>query len=141
MLLTEKQLREILEAIETEINIEYPNIFIRELRKWNEKQTGIQFYVNWNNAPPSASRAELTIAWHNNNKFLISENVLGLIPRPITPHPHAEIIAKYAEVAQRRADPWVEFEIFGADGEQWVASKSHLQFHDCCKYRYIGETK
>ena len=34
-------------------------------------------------------------------------------PKPkVTPHPHAEIIAKYAEVAARRCDPWVEFELF-----------------------------
>jgi len=115
-----------------------------EFREWNEKQTGLQVNVNWSRAPNSAIGASIDVTWLNENGF----NTLGYHlakydrpPKPVTPHPHAEMIMKYAEVAQRRIDPWVEFEIFGADGEQWVTSKSHLQFHACCKYRHIGEAK
>jgi hypothetical protein len=122
------------------------DLFI-EFFDWNEKQTGTQINVNWDDAPKFASKAVLRLHWVTGSKgselWTASEDAITLErPEPvIAPHPHAEMIMKYAEVAQRRADPWVEFEIFGADGEQWVTSKSHLQFHACCKYRHIGDNK
>ncbi len=112
-----------------------------EFREWNEKQNA--FSVDWNEAPEDAVQAIVNTFWVDKNgvTFGVYKTYYDR-PKPvITPHPHAEMIMKYAEVAQRRTDPWVEFEIFGADGEQWVASKSHLQFHACCKYRHIGEPK
>jgi hypothetical protein len=66
------------------------------------------------------------------------------IPAPvITPHTHAEMIAKYAEVAQRRADPWSEFEItFDEDDDCWSSCDVELRFLvDGRRYRHIGETK
>jgi hypothetical protein len=117
--------------------------FQEYLNEWNEKQTGVQVNVDWGKAPECAERAEVNFYWVGEDTWRFCFQIAKYDrPKPvITPHPHAEMIMKYAEVAQRRDDPWVEFEIFGADGEQWVASKSHLQFHDCCKYRHIGETK
>jgi hypothetical protein len=114
-----------------------------EFREWNEKQTGVQVNVDWSKAPECADRAEVNFYWVGEDTWRFCFQIAKYDrPKPvITPHPHAEMIMKYAEVAQRRTDPWVEFEIFGADGEQWVTSKSHLQFHACCKYRHIGETK
>jgi hypothetical protein len=116
-----------------------------EFCEWNEKQTSTQFVEpDWGNAPDNAVSAVAHLAWVTKIGNWLPGYEMAKFERPapvIKPHPHAEMIMKYAEVAQRRADPWVEFEIFGADGEQWVASKSHLQFHACCKYRHIGETK
>ena len=133
-LLTNEQVNEIIDIHNTT-----HTQFAHRLREWNEKQIGIQFYVDWNNAPPSASRAELTIAWYNNNKFLVSENVLGFITRPTTPHPHAETMVKYAEVAQRRIHPWVEFEYKGCG--QWERLCDHPLWTHNTEYRHIGETK
>jgi hypothetical protein len=119
-----------------------------EFHEWNEKQDDLCGFLQcyepkWLDLSKNVKKMDIKVNFYGDN-----ENILeGLIvshhrPEPvITPHPHAEMIMKYAEVAQRRTDPWVEFEIFGADGEQWVTSKSHLQFHACCKYRHIGETK
>jgi hypothetical protein len=117
--------------------------FQEYLIEWNENQTGVQVNIDWGKAPECAERAEVNFYWVGEDTWRFCFQIAKYDrPKPIiTPHPHAEMIMKYAEVAQRRADPWVEFEIFGADGEQWVASKSHLQFHACCKYRHIGETK
>ena len=114
-----------------------------DFREWNEKQIGVQVNVDWGKAPECAERAEVNFYWVGEDTWRFCFQIAKYDrPKPIiTPHPHAEMIMKYAEVAQRRADPWVEFEIFGADGEQWVTSKSHLQFHACCKYRHIGDNK
>jgi hypothetical protein len=114
-----------------------------EFHDWNKKQTA-QIEIDWSNAPPNAVSAVAHIAWVTKIGNWLVGYEMATFERPapaITPHPHAEMIMKYAEVAQRRTDPWAEFEIFGADGEQWVTSKSHLQFHACCQYRHIGETK
>ena len=99
----------------------------------------MQVNVDWNNAPPSATIAELRITWQNNSKFLISEYIIGFIPRPITPHPHAEIIAKYAEVAARRCDPWVEFEWFDRINDTWVVCGCSMAFDNMKTYRHIGD--
>jgi hypothetical protein len=117
--------------------------FQEYLNEWNEKQTGVQVNVDWGKAPECAERAEVNFYWVDKNgvTFCVYKEYYNRPEPVITPHPHAEILAKYAEVAARRIDPWMEFEIFSADGEQWVTSKSHLQFHACCKYRHIGETK
>ena len=61
---------------------------------------------------------------------------------PKAPHPHAEIIAKYAEVAARRCDPWVEFEwTFGVEGSDvWeVCGEVDMRFNDSRRYRHIGD--
>ena len=55
-------------------------------------------------------------------------------------HPHAEIIMKYAEVAARRPDPWVEFEWFDGCIGEWVKCKDTMCFN-FDKYRHIGEIK
>jgi hypothetical protein len=115
-----------------------------EFHDWNKRQTATPFVEpNWNDAPENAVQAVLNTFWVDKNgvTFGVYKEYYNRPEPVITPHPHAEILAKYAEVAARRIDPWMEFEIFGADGEQWVTSKSHLQFHACCKYRHIGETK
>jgi hypothetical protein len=143
-LLTNEQIEELVGITSNQSTSQ--DLFI-EFYDWNEKQTGTQINVNWDDAPKFAGKAVLRLHWVTGGKgselWTASEDAITIErPEPvITPHPHAEMIMKYAEVAQRRDDPWVEFEIFGADGEQWVTSKSHLQFHACCKYRHIGEAK
>ena len=141
-LLTEKQLDEIIEVIRDAVNVEFPHTLRGEIHEWNKKQTGVQVRLNWDLAPPSATKAELQIAWYNSSNFLVSEDVLGFIPRPTTPHPHAEIIAKYAEVAARRCDPWVEFEWTSGEvgSEDWkVCHAVNTGFNYGRRYRHIGD--
>jgi hypothetical protein len=113
---------------------------------WNKKQTGNQVNVNWDNAPKFADKAVLRLHWVTGGKgselWTASEDAITLErPEPvITPHPHAEMIMKYAEVAQRRDDPWVEFE-WGVDGAHWCSCDRWIYFKTDNCYRHIGETK
>jgi len=116
-----------------------------EFCEWNEKQ--IAFSVDWNEAPENAVQAVLNTFWVDEHgaTFGVYKTYYDR-PKPIiTPHPHAEMIMKYAEVAQRRADPWVEFE-WGVDGVHWCSCDRWIYFKtDSCYrhicYRHIGETK
>jgi hypothetical protein len=137
-LLTEEQVKEIID-----IHYTTDTEFAHKLRVWNAKQTATQFEPDWSKAPECAAGAVLKFYWVGEGSWTFGQTIVEYQkPKPvIKPHPHSEILKKYAEVAARRTDPWAEFEIFGADDEQWVASKSHLQFRACCKYRYIGDGK
>ena len=113
---------------------------------WNKKQTGNQVNVNWDDAPKFAGKAVLRLHWVTGSKgselWTASEDAITLErPEPvITPHPHAEMIMKYAEVAARRVDPWVEFE-WGKNDSHWCSCDRWINFNiDNC-YRHIGETK
>lgn len=113
-----------------------------EFHEWNEKQTGIQVNVDWSRAPDTAIGASIDVTWLNENGFNTLGYYLAKFSRPtpiITPHPHAEMIAKYAEVAQRRVDPWVEFEI-NLDNN-WKKMMGNPAWLDYREYRHIGETK
>jgi hypothetical protein len=61
-----------------------------------------------------------------------------IVPEWMIAHPHAEIIMKYAEVAARRIDPWVEFEWFDGCIVEWVKCKDTMCFN-FDKYRHIGD--
>lgn len=139
-LLTEEQVKELENLhIVWRNDYSYTSSYFDYLKDWNKKQTGVQINVDWNNAPPSATIAELRITWQNNSKFLISEYIIGFIPRPTTPHPHAEIIAKYAEVAARRCDPWVEFEWFDEYDGKWKKHDWDIKFSSLNEFRHIGD--
>lgn len=58
-------------------------------------------------------------------------------PAPVA-HPHAEMMAKYAEVAARRVAPWVEFEYTCATNN-WLRLNDHPTWDESIKYRHIGE--
>jgi hypothetical protein len=66
---------------------------------------------------------------------------IKIYKRPLRAHPHAEIIMKYAEVAARRIDPWVEFEItFDKDYDCWSSCDVEIRFlADGRRYRHIGD--
>ena len=119
-----------------------------EFHEWNKKQTGVQVNVKWDDAPKFAGKAVLRLHWVTGGKgselWTASEDAITLErPEPvIAPHPHAEIIMKYAEVAARRVDPWVEFE--WADirvAYSWQKMTCTPDFDLAEKYRHIGETK
>jgi hypothetical protein len=146
-LLTNDQIMELAElAINKSPHLKLFDTF----HEWNKKQTGVQVNVDWDKYTKKSQHAAFRL------HFIIVKDGLELwsdsketilIDRPepvITPHPHAEMIAKYAEVAQRRVDPWVEFQItFDEDDDCWSSCVDELRFlvNGGRRYRHIGETK
>lgn len=104
------------------------------IQGWNEKQQSI----DWDSAPEKAVQAVINSYWVD-----INGNTFGIHSqhsrRPTTPHPHAEMLMKYAQVSARRTDPWVEFEL--AYGDTWQRLTDHPTWNDDTNYRYIGESK
>lgn len=111
------------------------------VEKWNEKQTSVQFEPNWDDIPEEIVEVQLKIDWLRPDTGDYYENpfFVKIYKRPLRAHPHAQIMMKYAEVAARRIDPWVEFEVFMIDDQEWVANNGPLYFIDSCQYRHIGE--
>ena len=136
-LLTEEQIEEIFKFFDADEH-EFIN-FYEEIRRWNEKQTGIQVKPNWDLAPKEATAADIKLQWRGVKESCVFEAVFASIPRPKTPHPHAKIIAKYAEVAARRSDPWVEFEWFDKINDTWAICRFPIAFAEERNYRYIGD--
>jgi len=114
-----------------------------EFHEWNENQTPLtQFEPNWDNAPCNATSVYLKAVWYDREMKQIERTTICGWGRPVTPHPHAEIIAKYAEVAARRVDPWVEFEWTNEEASYgWRKHNCSPIFKETNQYRYIGETK
>jgi hypothetical protein len=112
-----------------------------EFCEWNKNQH--PFNVNWDDAPDHAKIASIRIHWLTeiNAGWSTTTEIISF-DRPIVAHPHAEMIMKYAEVAARRVDPWVEFE--WADirvAYSWQKMTCTPDFDLAEKYRHIGETK
>jgi hypothetical protein len=116
-----------------------------EFHDWNKKQTGVQVNVDWDkytkNSPHAALRLHFTIVkdglelWSDCKKTILIDR-----PTPvIKSHPHAYIMMEYAEVAQRRTDPWMEFEY--ENRGQWKRLNDHPMWGHNIEYRHIGETK
>ena len=136
-LLTNEQINDILDIT----NVCESSIVVNKLNEWNEKQTGTQINVNWDDAPDHAKIASIRIHWlaEINAGWSTTTEIISF-DRPIVAHPHAEIIMKYAEVAQRRDDPWVEFE-WGKNDSHWCSCDRWINFNTDNCYRHIGETK
>ena len=144
-LLTEEQINDILDIT----NVCFSSSSAKKLIEWNEKQTTIQFEVDWKDAPKHTTKAQLRLYWVSES--LGSELWSGsdlwdsvIIERPapvITPHPHAVLMTKYAEVAQRRRDPWVEFQVYSDPFSYWVTLETPTFFDSVQRYRHIGDDK
>jgi len=143
-LLTEKQIVEII-GMATQQD-EFARILKLKLNSWNENQTpSTQFEPDWDNAPSDATSVYLKAVWYDREMMEVERTTICGWGRPITPHPHAEMIMKYAEVAARRIDPWVEFEVrhtyapsntwFKMDINRWFSSSPDFE------YRHIGDKK
>ena len=113
-----------------------------ELCEWNAKQPA-QFEPDWSNAPDYAVGATISLAWvTESGNWGFGGNIARFDkPAPvITPHPHAALMTKYAEVAARRHDPWDEFEIKNTKNE-WIKCICPCCFYITNEYRYIGDGK
>jgi hypothetical protein len=114
-----------------------------EFHEWNEKQIpSIEFEPDWGNVPSNITRVYLDAVWFNSEMKEIERTTICCWDKPTTPHPHAEMIMKYAEVAARRVDPWVEFEWTNEEASYvWRNHTCSPIFRDTHQYRHIGETK
>ena len=151
-LLTEEQIQDLYLQLD---NVSSTSAMQKVIQEWNEKQTAQQIEIDWNDAPKNATKVALRLHWGTEDKDLGGErwyasydSVTFERPAPvITPHPHAEIMAKYAEVAARRVDPWVEFEFKRKFNENWAVYENwavfifHPHFAVDYEYRYIGDKK
>ena len=138
-LLTEEQITEIIN-IATQQS-EFAEILKLKLDHWNSNQKSTQVEPDWTNAHLKATKVYLESVWYNNEKEEIYRKTIYGWNRPVTPHPHAEMMAKYAEVAARRVDPWVEFERFSHCDMDWDELPYHPDWTQGQKYRHIGDEK
>ena len=101
-----------------------------------------QIEIDWSKAPRGAEEAILEIHWADRNGDKFGWDVIAQHVRPpAVAHPHAEVMAKYAEVAARRVDPWVEFELYSEPFDDWVALETPTFFDTTQQNRYIGDDK
>ena len=136
-LLNQKQIQEIIDMATQQA--EFAEILKLKLDHWNSNQTNQHFEVNWKIAPKGAEEAILEIHWLDRKGDKFGWDVIAQYDRPAVAHPHAKVIMKYAEAAQRRTDPWVEFEIKDFDTGSWTALNIPLTFFAECEYRHIGD--
>lgn len=131
-LLNQKQIAEIIEMATQQA--EFAEILKLKLDHWNSNQHS--FNVNWNDAPAWADQATLQVRWNGIGHVYTIH--LDTFERPVIAHPHAALIMKYAEAAQRRTDPWVEFEIKNTENE-WIGCAATCCFYHKNEYRHIGD--
>ena len=139
-LLTEKQIEEIID-IATQQS-EFAEILKLKLDHWNSNQTA-QFEPDWSNAPEKATQTVVNSFWvdANGDTFGVYKTYYDR-PKPvITPHPHVALMTKYAEVAQRRRDPWAEFQVYSYPFSYWVTLETPTFFDSVQRYRHIGDDK
>lgn len=141
-LLTEEQVKDVMAMFDCYASGRYKKSFEHDFGEWNEKQQpSAQFEPNWKSLPSKVKYCHLRqyhldadgneIDW----QFIISH------ARPVAAHPHAEVMAKYAEVAARRVDPWVEFQVYKTFFSQWVTLETPTFFDSLQRYRHIGDDK
>jgi len=113
---------QIMELAELAINKSPHLTLFNTFHEWNKKQTKMDelcdflhcYEPEWVDLHKNVKRMNIEVNFYGDNENILETLIVSHCrPEPvITPHPHAEMIAKYAEVAQRRVDPWVEFEWF-----------------------------
>lgn len=136
-LLTEQQINDILDITNV------PIYLYDKICEWNAQQTTQQFEPDWSKAPEGTDSVILKSYWVNDGIWTFGQNVAKYErPAPvITPHPHAEMLAKYAEVAARRVDPWVEFERYNYLTGGWDRLDEHPSWRPNVIYHYFGDKK
>jgi hypothetical protein len=112
-----------------------------ELCEWNEKQQPAKFEPDWSTAPDYAVMVAINISWLTESGSWTHGYRLATYDRPSVAHPHAALMTKYAEVAQRRRDPWVEFQVYSDPFSYWVTLEAPTFFDSVQRYRHIGDDK
>lgn len=140
-LLNEEQIQDLYLQLD---NVSSTSAMQTVIKEWNKKQQPAQFEPDWSNAPDYAVGAAISLAWvTESGNWGFGGNIARFDkPAPvITPHPHAALIAKFAEVAARRPDPWAEFEYKNSVSGNWEKNISTISFFHDAEYRYIGDDK
>lgn len=117
------------------------------IKNWNEKTQikydlcdFLEYYKHdWDDKFPEPKQLEFNAIFYDKNGDEI-ERLCSFQERPVIPHPHAAMMAKYAEVAARRVDPWDEFEIKNTKNE-WIKCICPCCFYITNEYRHIGDDK
>lgn len=138
-LLTEEQIAELAKRIQSHA---LGKSVAEVIHEWSSEYTA-RFKPDWNKAPKDANYWQIRETWHDKEgNQLAKGGFLAQRTRPewaITSHPHLALIKKYAEVAERRVDPYVEFEFREDDNKEWKKLTDKISFYIDCQYRYIGE--
>ena len=136
-LLTEEQINDILDIT----NVCFSSSSAKKLLDWNEKQQPTKFEPDWSTAPDYAVMVAINISWLTESGSWTHGYRLATYDRPSVAHPHAALMSKYAEVAARRVDPWVEFERFSHCDMEWDGLPYHPDWTQGQEYRHIGDDK
>ena len=142
-LLTEKQLMELANIC---IKSQDSNQLINSIKTWNDRQQPTQFEPDWNEAPEWAFCAIVKFYWIGKSTWKLGFDIAEYErpkPAPIyVAHPHSQVIAKYAEVAARRSDPWAEFYFkHPSDDTKWLPLTKSPSFNVDVVYQWRGEDK
>jgi hypothetical protein len=111
-----------------------------EFEEWNKKQQSF-IEPNWNRLPSKIKYCHLRHYYFDDIGNEIDWEFIINFERPTIPHPHAALMAKYAEVAARRVDPWVEFQVYSYPFSCWVTLETPTFFDSAQRYRHIGDDK
>jgi hypothetical protein len=139
-LLTEEQIQDLYLQLD---NVSSTSAMQTVIKEWNKKQPSTQLEPDWDNAPEKATQAVVNSFWvdANGDTFGVYKTYYDR-PKPvITPHPHVALMTKYAEVAQRRRDPWAEFQVYSYPFSYWVTLEVPTFFDSTQRYRHIGDDK
>jgi len=136
-LLTEEQIKDLCQRLSNDSN-RAPMLTC--IRLWNDKQPS-PIEPNWKSLPSKVKYCHLRQYHLDANGNEIDWQFIISHARPIAAHPHAEVMAKYAEVAARRVDPWVEFQVYSYPFSCWVTLEAPTFFDSLQRYRHIGDDK
>ena len=135
-LLTEEQFNDILDIT----NVCGTSLCATKLKEWNEKQPA-PIAPNWRKISAKVKTCHMRLYYFDSEGNEIDWDYVFSYERPVSAHPHAALLAKYAEVAARRVDPWVEFEMRMGSISEWVKCDAPISFSASWEYRYIGDAK
>lgn len=123
----------------------------QSLKRWNDMQPEPDdiFKIPWEHAPLGTDEVMVSFRFGNYDSGSFGGEVDHThtiwfdIPehhrKPWPYHRHFELMAKYAEVAARRPDPWVEFGYL-SEGEL-ERFEGEITFYQTGRYEFLGEEK
>lgn len=129
-LLTDKQIGQILDMCNCANSTHVRNA----LSDWNNKQAPVG--TDWEIAPADAVRVKYELTWYDSNNKMIRNGHFHTAVKELTPYVHSEMLAKYAEVAARRSDPWVEFQWRSTGQGDWSRCIQPMRFYASYQYRH-----
>jgi hypothetical protein len=144
-LLTKEQIQDLYLQLD---NVSSTSAMQKVIQEWNEKSQikydlcdFLEYYKHdWDDKFPKPKQLEFNAIFYDENGDEI-ERLCSFQERPVTPHPHAKMMAKYAEVSARRVDPWAEFQVYSDPFSYWVTLEAQTFFDSVQRYRYIGDDK